>query len=117
LRVKTQQKVLKVLDQKLSVRTEAGDEHISAVEALVNERLRQVLDKNKTASTLSAALLVCLNIADELLTQKNAVKENKQKAAARVRDIIDLVDTCLVQEVSPESDVSEEEILASEARF
>ncbi len=123
--MKPQQKILKVLDQKLSVRTEASDDHVSAVEALVNERLRAVLDKNKTASTLSAALLVCLNIADELLTQKSAVKQNKQKAAARVRDIIGLVDACLAQEASSEVEEAQglvesgvsDEALASEAGF
>ncbi len=87
--------VVSILNQKLTVRSDAGDESVTQVAGLVSERIREIMDRNKSASMLTAALLVCLNLAEELQQVGELRGVAGARAVQKVREIIRLIDTHL----------------------
>lgn len=92
--------VVSILNQKLSVRSDGDEAHVLKVSGVVEQRVQDVLDKTKNASSLVAALLTCLNIADELLRSQKGKKDTQEQVAQKVRDLVDLIDLHL-QEGQP----------------
>ena len=90
-----------VLSQKLVIRSEADGAYVDQVAGYVNGKVQQVLDQTKTASTLTASLLACLNVADELFQERRGRKDARGRAAKKVREIIGLIDVELQSEQSP----------------
>lgn len=77
------------------VRSDADDAHVDAVSELVNSKIQEVMEGMKTASTLTAALLTCLNLADELLNLRQDGGGSKAKLAKKIRDLIRRIDVQL----------------------
>lgn len=84
--------VVSILNQKLTVRSDASDEAVAEIAALVSDRVRGVMDASKSASLLTAALLACMNMAEELRQAEEPRGGQKARMAQKVRDIIRLVD-------------------------
>jgi cell division protein ZapA (FtsZ GTPase activity inhibitor) len=80
-----------ILNQKLTVRTDADEPYVKEVAGFVSGKIQEVMDRTKSASTLTAALLACLNIADELFRYKEGRKASSFKAANKVRDLIGFI--------------------------
>ncbi|HSA59435.1 MAG TPA: cell division protein ZapA [bacterium] len=84
--------VVSILNQKLTLRSDASDETVTQIAALVSDRVREVMDASKSASMLTAALLVCMNMAEELRRFEETRGVQNARTAQKVRDIIRLVD-------------------------
>jgi cell division protein ZapA len=84
-----------ILNQRLTVRSDADEGYVKEVASFVNERIQEAIERNKTASTLTAALLACLNIADELFRGRRMKEARSVRAAQKVRDLIGLIATHL----------------------
>jgi len=76
-----------VLDQNLTVRSDSNEDQLTRVSDFVNQKIREVTSKAKNASTLTAALLACMNIANEYLQLREAQAEAQNK----VRELVGLV--------------------------
>lgn len=74
------------------IRSEADGAYVDQVAGYVNGKVQEVLDRTKTASTLTASLLACLNVADELFQERKGKKDARGRAAKKVREIIGLID-------------------------
>jgi len=61
---------IKVFGQTYTVKTDAEEDYIQEVAKYVNEKMDEVLKKTKSVSTLNVAILTALNIADDLLREK-----------------------------------------------
>ena len=61
---------IKVFGQTYTVKTDAEEDYIQEVAKYVNEKMEEVLKKTKSVSTLNVAILTALNIADDLLREK-----------------------------------------------
>jgi cell division protein ZapA len=61
---------IKVFGQTYTVKTDAEEDHIQEVARYVNEKIDEVLNKTRSVSTLNVAILTALNIADDLLREK-----------------------------------------------
>ena len=83
--------VVSILNQKLTVRTDADDHHVGQVAGFVGGKIQEVMDRTKSASTLTAALLTCLNIADELFRRREGEKEAQSQAAKKMKELITLI--------------------------
>lgn len=81
-----------VLDQKLIVRSEADSSYVDEVAGFVNQKIRDVMDKAKSASSLHAALLACMNVANELFQMREEAKKVRKKVAEEVRGLIREID-------------------------
>jgi cell division protein ZapA (FtsZ GTPase activity inhibitor) len=79
--------VIKILDREYRVRTDADQEHLEAVAAYVDRVLREV--RQTTPDTQDASVLAALNIASELLRQRDMIAVPR----ARIQALIDLVDS------------------------
>ncbi len=75
---------IKVFGQTFSVKSDADEEHIRAVADYVNKKMEEILKKTKSVSTLNIAILTALNIADDLLKEReeriSIIKEIETKS-------------------------------------
>ncbi len=81
-----------VLDQKLVVRSDADETHVKEVAGFVNGKIQEVLDRTKSASTLHAALLTCLNVADDLFRSREASRKITDLVAQEVRGLMEQIE-------------------------
>jgi cell division protein ZapA len=61
---------IKVFGQTYTVKSDAEEDHIQEVAQYVNEKIDDVLKKTKSISSLNVAILTALNLADDLLKEK-----------------------------------------------
>jgi cell division protein ZapA len=71
---------VQIMGQTLTVASEADEEWVKALAEGVDKRLRQVLANGRTVVSMSAAIAVALNLADEL----EKLKQEHQKLVERI---------------------------------
>jgi cell division protein ZapA len=79
---------IKVFGQTYTVKTDADEEHIQAVAQYVNAKMEEVLKKTRSVSTLSVAILTALNIADDLLKEREERKAILQEVDKKSKDLV-----------------------------
>ncbi len=82
---------IKVFGQTFSVKTDADEDHIQAVAQYVNEKMDEVLRKTRSVSTLNVAILTALNIADDLLKEKEQRKALLREVEVKSKDLVDKI--------------------------
>ena len=83
---------IKVFGQTYTVKTDAEEDYIQEVAKYVNEKKDEVLKKTKSVSTLNVAILTALNIADDLLREKEKKVALLQEVDAKARDLGEKID-------------------------
>jgi cell division protein ZapA len=83
---------IKVFGQTYTVKTDAEEEYIKEVAKYVNEKMEEVLKKTKTVSTLNVAILTALNIADDLIKEKEKRKALLQEIETKSKDLVEKID-------------------------
>jgi cell division protein ZapA (FtsZ GTPase activity inhibitor) len=86
------QVIVNLLSQRLTLRSDGDEEYVGEVAGFVNDRIQEVCKRSQGVSALNAALLTCLNIADELFRHKKSHGFNASKAAKKVVDLIALIE-------------------------
>jgi cell division protein ZapA len=84
---------IKVFGQTYTVKTDADEDHIQAVAQYVNEKIEEVLKKTKSVSSLNVAILTALNIADDLLREKERRRALLHEIEMKSRDLTERIDT------------------------
>jgi cell division protein ZapA len=82
---------IKVFGQTFSVKTDADEDHIQTVAQYVNEKMDEVLRKTRSVSTLNVAILTALNIADDLLKEKEQRKALLREVEVKSKDLVDKI--------------------------
>ncbi|MBI3399468.1 MAG: cell division protein ZapA [Deltaproteobacteria bacterium] len=77
-----------ILEQKLLVKSEDGEEHVKKIADYLNSKIEEVKQKSKAVSTLNVALLAAMNIADDYLE----TKEKLIKLEGRSKKLSELID-------------------------
>jgi cell division protein ZapA len=80
-----------VFGQTFSVKTDADEDHIQTVAQYVNEKMDEVLKKTRSVSTLNVAILTALNIADDLLKEKERRKALLKEVEVKSKDLVDKI--------------------------
>lgn len=80
-----------VAGQRLHLRTDATDDELREVTGLVDDRVRQLVESARTATSSRVYLLAALTFADEL---RRSRRDHEQLRAA-VADAADEAITCL----------------------
>ena len=83
---------IKVFGQTYTVKTDAGEDYIQEVAKYVNEKMDEVLKKTKSVSTLNVAILTALNIADDLLKEREKRIALLQEVEAKSKDLVEKID-------------------------
>jgi cell division protein ZapA len=84
---------IKVFGQTYTVKSDAEENHIQAVAQYVNEKMEEVLRKTRSVSTLNVAILTALNIADDLLKEKEKRIMLLQKVEMKSKDLVKRIET------------------------
>ena len=82
---------IKVFGQTFSVKTDAEEDHLQAVARYVNEKMGEVLRKTRSVSTLNVAILTALNIADDLLKEKEQRKALLRDVEVKSKDLVEKI--------------------------
>ena len=84
---------IKVFGQTYTVKTDAEEEHVKEIARYVNEKMDEVLKKTKSVSTLNVAILTALNIADDLLKERDKRIDLLREIEIRSKDLAEKIDT------------------------
>jgi cell division protein ZapA len=77
-----------ILEQKLLVKSEDGEEHVKMVVDYLNSKIEEVKKNSTAVSTLNVALLAAMNIADDYFE----TKERLVKLEGRAKELSELID-------------------------
>jgi cell division protein ZapA len=91
---------IKVFGQTYTVKTDAEEDHIQEVARYVNEKMDEVLKKTRSVSTLNVAILTALNIADDLLKEKEKREALLKEIETKSKDLAEKIDLRLGKEES-----------------
>ena len=83
---------IRVFGQTYTVKTDADDAHIQEVARYVNETIEEILKKTKSVSSLNVAILAALNIAEDLLKEKEKRKALLHDVGAKSRDLVEKIE-------------------------
>ena len=83
---------IKVFGQAYTVKTDAEEDYIQEIAKYVNEKMEEVLKKTKSVSTLNVAILTALNIADDLLKEKEKRTALLREIEAKSKDLVEKID-------------------------
>ena len=83
---------IKVFGQTYTVKTDAEENYIQEVAKYVNEKMEEILKKTKSVSTLNVAILTALNIADDLLREKEKRTALLREVGAKSKDLVEKID-------------------------
>jgi len=83
---------IKVFGQTYTVKTDAEEEHIQQVARYVNEKIDEVLKKTRSVSTLNVAILTALNIADDLLKEREMRMALLREIEVKSKDLAEKID-------------------------
>ena len=84
---------IKVFGQSYTVKTDAEEEHIQEIARYVNEKMEEVLKNTRSVSTLNVAILTALNIADDLLKEREKRMTLLREVEVKSRDLAEKIDT------------------------
>ena len=82
---------IKVFGQTFSVKTDSDEDHLQAVAQYVNEKMEEVLKKTRSVSSLNVAILTALNIADDLLKEKEQRKALLREVEDKSKDLVEKI--------------------------
>jgi cell division protein ZapA len=91
---------IKVFGQTYTVKTETEEGHIQKVAQYVNEKMDEVLKKTRSISTLNVAILTALNLADDLLKEREAKEALLRDIELKSKDLAERIDLRLSGEGS-----------------
>lgn len=77
-----------ILEQKLLVKSQEGEEYVKRVADYLNSKIEEVKKNSKAVSTLNVALLAAMNIADDYFE----TKERLVKLEGRAKELSELID-------------------------
>jgi cell division protein ZapA len=83
---------IRVFGQTYTVKTDAEEDYIQDVAKYVNEKMEEVLKKTKSVSSLNVAILTALNIADDLLKEKEKRIALLREVEAKSGDLVEKIE-------------------------
>jgi len=83
---------IKVFGQTYTVKTDEEEDYIHRVARHVNEKMDEVLKKTRSVSTLNVAILTALNIADDLLRERDRREALVKEVEIKSRSLIEKIE-------------------------
>ena len=83
---------IKVTGQEFSVLSDKGDEYVSKIVQHINERAREIGDASEDVTTSDIAILVALNIAEELFRVRGEKEELYSRFECEIEELISYID-------------------------
>ena len=84
---------VEVAGQKFSLRTDADEGYVRSLARYVTDKLMEVKSGgSRTVSTYNLAILVAMNIADDLFQERESARTLKRRVRDKSRTILDLLE-------------------------
>ena len=83
---------IKILDQELSVLSDAEEEQVASVVQFVNGKMEEVLQDRNGLKPLDVAILAALNISEDFLKLKEVHQEICDQLECRSEKMIQLIE-------------------------
>ena len=83
---------IKAFGQTYTVKTDAEEDYIQEVARYVNEKMDEVLKKTRSVSTMNVAILTALNIADDLLKERERKNALLREVEMKSKDLAEKID-------------------------
>ena len=83
---------IRVIGRELSVLSDKGDEYVSKIVRYINERAKEIKDVSEDVTTSDIAILVALNVAEELFKEKEEKKDLHSRFENEVDGLISYID-------------------------
>ncbi|MBL7686238.1 MAG: cell division protein ZapA [Deltaproteobacteria bacterium] len=84
-----------ILNQKFVIKSDAEERYIQKVSDYVNKKMYDITTASKSISSLRVAILVALNIADDLFKMKDKQKQSVQLGEKKIRELLAQIETQL----------------------
>jgi cell division protein ZapA len=88
---------IEIYDQAYNVNADQNEEHLQALAAYVDAKMREVASATRIVDSLKVAVLASLNIADELFMLRERQQEIDGPLRKRVEKCVALVEKALEQ--------------------
>lgn len=75
---------VEIAGQKLSIRSDEGPQYVQELADYVDSQMRQLVDRRSTFNLQRVALLVAIQLADELFREKDLHRKFRQRVAAKL---------------------------------
>ena len=82
---------IKVFGQTYTVKTDAEEDHIQRVARYVNEKMNDVTKNTKSVSSFNVAILTALNIADDLIREREKRLALVQEVEQKSKDLVEKI--------------------------
>ena len=83
---------IRVFGQTFAVKTDSEESHILEVAQYVNDKIEEILKKTRTVSSLNVAILAALNVADDLLKERERRRALLREVGMKSRDLVEKID-------------------------
>ncbi len=83
---------VEILGREYVVKGDEGEERVRKVAAYVNQKIKEISESAKTVSTLNAAILAAMNIANDYFQILEEEKTYRQDYDSKAEHLIALID-------------------------
>jgi cell division protein ZapA len=81
-----------ILGRRIRIRSDDDDDYIREVADYVNERMEEVQKATQTTASMNVAILVAMNIADDLFKAQGRNRTLSKEISLQVEQIISYID-------------------------
>lgn len=81
-----------IMGQKFLVRSESDDGYVQKIAQYVNDKIADVTSKTKSIPSLNVAILAAMNIADELIRDRDHQATKIDSVSKKIHSMLELID-------------------------
>lgn len=82
-----------ILNQKFIIKSDADERYVQKVADYVGKKMHDIMSNTQSVSSLRVAMLVALNVADDLFKLKENKKSKTAQMEKKIKDVITLIDS------------------------
>ncbi len=86
---------LEILGREFTIRSDEGEERVKKIGEYVNQKIQEITNDGKTVSTLNAAILAALNIANEYFELQERQKVLTRSVEDKSGHLVELIHSAM----------------------
>jgi cell division protein ZapA len=83
---------VEILGREYVVKSDEGEERVKKIAQYVNQKIKEISESTQTVSTMNAAILAAMNIANEYFQILEEKKNYRQDYESKAEHLIALID-------------------------
>ena len=83
---------VEILGREYVVKSDEGEERVKKIAAYVNQKIKEISESTQTVSTLNAAILAAMNIANDYFQVMEEKKTYRQDYESKAGHLIAMID-------------------------